>query len=195
VLVSEVQTRYPRDVAFATLYRFRIDLSDVDRGVYEALDFRAALHPSESLPYLVTRVLAYALNFQEGLAFSPGGLSDPDAPCLKIDNPNGGVKLWIEIGNPSARKLHKASKAADEVKVYTYKDPALLLQEIQSESVHNAQDLGVFSFDPRFLERLAESLEKDNAWSLMVTEGSLVLSLSKDRVEQSEVRRHSVSSQ
>jgi uncharacterized protein YaeQ len=67
----------------STLYRFRIDLSDVDRGVYETLDFRIAQHPSETTTYLLTRVLAYALNTQPGLEFSSGGLSDPDAPAPK----------------------------------------------------------------------------------------------------------------
>ena len=42
----------------ATVHRFQIDLSDVDRGVYEALDLRVARHPSESVPYLLTRTLA-----------------------------------------------------------------------------------------------------------------------------------------
>ena len=177
-------------MAFATLYRFRIDVSDVDRGFYEALDFRAALHPSEGLPYLVTRVLAYALNFREGLVFSPGGLSDPDAPCMKVDAASGGIDLWIEIGNPSARKLHKASKAANLVRVYTYKDPALLMADIAAEKVHKADSLENFSLDPRFLEKLIDGLEKDNAWNLMVSEGNLVLSFGTNRVEQSEVKRH-----
>jgi uncharacterized protein YaeQ len=180
-------------MAFATLYRFRIDLADVDRGVYGPIDFRAALHPSETPIFMVTRVLAYALNFQEGLEFSPGGLSDPDAPAMRLEDPNGGVKLWIEIGNPSARKLHRASKAADEVKVYTYKNPEPMLQEIAAEKVHRADRLGIYSFDPRFLERLVGSLEKDNAWSLMLTDGSLVLNVGKSQVEQSELRRHLIS--
>ena len=44
----------------ATVYHLQIELSDVDRGVYEALDLRVARHPSESMPYLLTRVIAYA---------------------------------------------------------------------------------------------------------------------------------------
>lgn len=179
-------------MAFATLYRFRIDLADMDRGVYEALDFRAALHPSETPIYLVTRVLAYALNIQEGLTFSPGGLSDPDAPALRLDHPNGGTALWIEIGNPSARKLHKASKAADQVNIYTYKNPEILIQEIRSEKVHKAEKMGIFSFDPRFLERLVATLEKDNHWNIAHTDGSLVISVGKSQVEEGEVRRHSL---
>ena len=45
----------------ATMYRFEVDLSDVDRGVYEQFEVRAAQHPSESEEFFVTRVLAYVL--------------------------------------------------------------------------------------------------------------------------------------
>ena len=54
----------------STLFRFRIDLTDIDRGVYRKLDFRIAMHPSESETFFVTRVLAYALNAQDDLQFS-----------------------------------------------------------------------------------------------------------------------------
>src|ERR1700722_14698215 len=47
----------------ATLYRFKLSVSDVDRGVYEDLDFRVPMHPSENAAYLLSRVLAYALNY------------------------------------------------------------------------------------------------------------------------------------
>jgi uncharacterized protein YaeQ len=105
------------------LYRFQIELSDIDRGVYESLDFRVAQHPSETYPYMLSRVLAYCLTYQEGLEFTPGGLADPEAPALRKLGHHNSIDLWIEIGNPSARKLHKASKAAKEVSVFTYKTP------------------------------------------------------------------------
>ena len=49
----------------ATIYNVDIDLADLDRGVYESLALRIARHPSESEEYLVTRILAYALEFHE----------------------------------------------------------------------------------------------------------------------------------
>ncbi len=103
------------------LYRFQIELSDIDRSVYESLDFRIAQHPSETAPFLLTRVLAFALCYEQNLEFSPAGLGDPDVPALSSKGLNGVTNLWIEIGNASARKLHKASKSAKEVKVFTYK--------------------------------------------------------------------------
>lgn len=174
----------------STLYRFRIELSDVDRGVYETLDFRVAMHPSETPAFLLTRVIAYALNFGDGLEFAPGGLSDPDAPALRALEPHGATRLWIEIGNPSARKLHKASKAAREVKVYTYKDPELLLKEIASEKVHQASRIEIRSLPQSLLNELAQTLQRDNQWTLVHTDGSLMIGIG-ERSLQAELGRHS----
>ena len=53
----------------ATIYKFDIDLSDADRHVYEALTLQVARHPSESEAHLVARLLAYALEFTDGISF------------------------------------------------------------------------------------------------------------------------------
>ena len=174
----------------ATLYRFRVDLSDVDRGVYETLDFRTAQHPSETSDYLLTRVLAYALNYEDGLEFAPGGLSDPDqAAILAADAPNS-IRLWIEIGNPSAKKLHRAAKSARAVRVYTYKDPEALLADMAANKVYNAERIEVYSFPPKFLGRLAENLARDNRWNVMFSDGSLTVTTGEFS-ETIEIERHS----
>ncbi|MBY0516793.1 MAG: YaeQ family protein [Bacteriovoracaceae bacterium] len=156
-----------------TLYRFQIELSDINRGVYETIDFRVAQHPSESTTYMLTRLIAYVLNFQEGLAFSPTGLHDPDAAAISIDSPHGGHELLIEIGNPSARKLHKATKVSRAVKVYTYKNPESLISEILTEKVHRAQEIEVFSLKPSFLTELEEVIKRDNRWAILFDDGTI----------------------
>ena len=173
----------------STLYRFRIELSDVDRSVYDTLDFRVALHPSESLQFLLTRVLAFALNFQEGLEFTPGGLGNPDEPCIRIPDAQGGYQLCIEIGNPSTRKLHKAAKASKKVKVYTYKDAEHLLREIAADAVYQADRIEIYSIPYKFLDRLALTLQKDNSWSIIHTDGSVTVSAGEIS-EQCEILRH-----
>ncbi len=175
----------------STLYRFRIDLSDVERGVYEALDFRTAQHPSETSDYLLTRVLAYALNTQEGLDFAPGGLSDPDQPALLVSEGPNSFPLWIEIGNPSAKKLHRAAKTARQVRVYTYKDPDVLLADIAANKVYNAERIEIFSFPPKFLGRLAETLVRDNSWNVIFSDGSLTVTTGEFS-ETVELGRHTV---
>ena len=173
----------------STLYRFKIDLSDIDRALYEAIDIRLAMHPSESPLFLLTRVLAYALNFQAGLEFSPQGLGDTDQAPLSIADPRGGLLLWIEIGSPSAKRLHAASKAAKHVKVYIYKDPRLWLQEMQSSDIYQFEKIEIYSFKPEFLLSLAGLVERNNEWNLIIQDGSLTISF-KNQSLQGEILKH-----
>ena len=106
----------------STIYAFGIRLADMDRGVYESLTFRVARHPSETEDYLVTRVLAYCLEYCDGIGFS-GGIAEPDEPAIAVRDLTGALRAWIDIGTPDAARLHKASKAAPRVVVYTHKDP------------------------------------------------------------------------
>jgi uncharacterized protein YaeQ len=159
----------------STLYRFRIELSDVDRSVYRSFDLRIPQHPSENETYLLTRLLAYLLSYEEGLEFAPGLCTDDEPAIFLRDPSSGGFLKWIEIGNPSARRLHKASKASGSVLIYTYKDPVNLVRELQGERVHRLETIQAFALDPKFLERLAALLSRDNAWSIFRQDGELTL--------------------
>lgn len=170
------------------LYHFTLELSDIDRAVYETLDFRLAQHPSETGVYLLTRVLGYALSFRDGLEFSAAGLSDPEAAAMKLAGMHGATDLWIEIGNPSARKLHKASKAAREVVVYTYKSADVLIEEIRNNDVHRASEIQIYAFDPKFLQTLEGYLQKNNRWSILHQQGQLDITVG-DTTLTSEVKR------
>lgn len=161
------------------LHRFRISVSDVDRGFYDALDFRVARHPSENDDFLLTRTLAYALNYESGLEFSPG-LCNPDDPAIWLKDSNG-IALWIDIGNPSVRRLHRSSKAARRVRVYTYKDVEVLKREAAGEKIHRAGDIEIFAVPGPFLSELSERLERDNEWSLVHSDGELVLAVGGGR--------------
>ena len=125
----------------STMHRFTIDVSDVDRGVYDTVDMRVAQHPSETGLYLVTRVIAYALHLSDGVEMSRAGLCDPSDPPLFAQDLTGRMTLWIDVGQPSPERLHKATKAADSVWVYTYKNPVLLVDAVAKTTVHRAADI------------------------------------------------------
>ena len=163
----------------ATIYNFSIQLSDVDRGVYEAIALKAARHPSESEEYLVTRVLAYCLEFAEGIAFSRG-LSESGEPALSVRDLTGALKSWIDIGSPDAARLHKASKAAPRVAVYTHRDPAQFLQQLAGERIHRADALELYAIDRDLVAGLARRLERRMSFDLSVTDRHLFLSVGKD---------------
>jgi uncharacterized protein YaeQ len=175
----------------ATIYNFDIDLADQDRGVYETLALRVARHPSESEEYLWTRVLAYALEFVEGIEFSRGGLSDPEEPALLVRDLTGAIRSWIEIGSPDGARLHKASKAAGRVAVYVHKDPAQLIGRLSAERIHRAAAIELYAFDRGFIGKLAPHLDRRVAFSLSISERELYLSIESDTLT-SRITRHAI---
>ena len=162
--------------------------NDLDRGVYETLRFRAARHPSESAEGFVARVLAYCLEYEEGIAFS-NGIAEPDEPAAAVRDLTGAVRVWIEIGAPGAARINKASKAAGRVVVYTHKDPEKLLQSWAGERIHRVSEIEVLAFEPSFVAALAERLERRMDFSLSVTGGHLYVALGESGLE-SAVTRH-----
>lgn len=182
---------YPPMALTATMRKFEIALADSDRGVYDELELRVAQHPSESERYLVARVIARALEHSEGLEFAKGGVSDDGEPALIRRDLRGDVVAWIEIGSPTADRLHRATKAAPRVAVYTWKDPDRLVAAIAERGVHRAEDLELYAFEPEFLDGVAATLDRTNRWSLAVTGGALYLTIG-DRVIETTVNRIAV---
>ena len=176
----------------ATIYNLAIDLSDTDRGVYESFALQVAQHPSESGEYLIARVLAYCLEYAEGIAFS-SGLSDPDEPTLAVRDLTGAVRTWIEIGSPAGARLHKASKAAGRVAVYTHKDPAQLLRQLSGERIHRADAVEIYSFDRPLVSALVDRLERRMALTVSAADGHLLFAL-KDGTFEGAITRHRLAS-
>ncbi len=165
----------------STIYRFDIELSDVDRGVYESIALRVPMHPSESPSYLMTRILAFLLNYEERLVFSKG-ICDAAESAIFHDSFDGVRQLAIEIGLPSAERLHKTAKGARAVKVYTDRHPRRLRQQIKGKTIHNLDQILFHAFEPEFLNTLIDLLERKNSWQLTHTEGELYLTIGEQTV-------------
>jgi uncharacterized protein YaeQ len=174
----------------ATIYTFDIELADVDRHVYESLALRVARHPSESEEYLLTRVLAYALELTDGIEFTRG-LFQPDEPAIAVRDLTGAIQCWIDIGTPEAARLHRAAKAVPRVVVYTHRDPAQLVSRLAGERIHRAEALEVYAIDRDLIGALSARLQRRVAWSLSVQDRGLLLSTGADTLS-GVVSRHGV---
>jgi uncharacterized protein YaeQ len=165
----------------ATIFSFTVALSDSDRQLYETLEFRVAQHPSETAEYLVARVLAYCLEYTEGLTFSKG-LSEPDVPALTVHDLTGALTAWIEVGLPEPARLHKATKAARRVAVYAHKDPGTLLGRLAAEPVHRASDIEFYAFDRELIDAVSKRLARRMTFDMVVTDRHLYLSLGSETI-------------
>ncbi len=160
----------------STMYAFEVALANVDRGVYESLEFRMAMHPSESAEYFVARLLAYCLEYREGIAFSRG-ISDPDEPPLSVRDLTGSLQRWIELGAPDAARLHKASKAAPTVVIYTHRDPASLRRQWEGEKIHRAEQIALYALDRALVDALVLVLDRRMRLELSVTDGTIFVNV------------------
>jgi uncharacterized protein YaeQ len=160
----------------ATIYIVTIDLADMDRGVYETLDLRVARHPSETAEYMVVRILAYCLEYQEGIELTEG-VSSGDDPAILVRDLTGRVTAWIEVGMPDASRLHRGSKHAGRVAVYTHRDARQLLAQLAGERIHRAADIPIRAFDRASIEEVASLLERRTSFALSVSGGELHLAI------------------
>jgi len=166
----------------ATIHTFAVQLADMDRGVYQDLTLRVARHPSETDAFMLTRVLAYCLEFEEGIAFSDG-ISATDEPAVYVRDLTGKLIAWIEVGAPDAARLHDGSMQAERTVVYTHRDPAKVAAAWAGRRIHRADEIGLVSFDPGFLDAAVPLLERRNSVSLSVTEHHIYFELNGTMLE------------
>ena len=145
----------------SSVYHFSVDLSDIDRDVYETFKISVALHPSENLEFMTMRVLAYALEYAEGIAFSPG-IGSPDEPALSIKDLVGSYSAWIEVGSPVPDRVHRASKASPRVAIYCHRAPELTIERLRQAEIFRGEEISMFSFRDGFIEQVSRSLDRRN---------------------------------
>ena len=165
----------------STVFVFQIDLSDTDRQVYENLALRVARHPSESDEFLVARLLAYCLEFTEGIEFSRG-LSEADEPPIAVRDLRGELRVWIDVGTPSVDRLHRAAKMSPRVVVYVHKEHRQWLTEIAAARIHRVEALELLVLDPRLIAAIVGRLERRMSFALTVAEGEVFVAFTDGTV-------------
>lgn len=103
----------------ATIFKASLDISDLRRHHYQRYPLTLARHPSETDERLMLRLLAFALFADEHLEFSRG-LSNPEEPELWLKSASGEIELWLELGNPTVKRLRRARSLARHVAVISY---------------------------------------------------------------------------
>ncbi len=160
----------------ATVHTLSVQLSDIDRGVYESFDLRVARQPSETAEFMLARVLAYGLEYGEGVVLTEG-VAAVDEPAVLGRDLTGRVTAWIEVGMPDAARLHRGSKLAGRAAVYTHREAHQLLALYRGQKIHRAEDIPVYDFGKGFLQEVAPRIERRSTLSLSVTERQLYLDL------------------
>lgn len=166
----------PRMALTPTMHSFAVELSDVDRGVYEKFDLRVARQPSETAPYMLSRVLAYSLEYAEGISLTEG-VASGDEPAVLVRDLTGRVTAWIEVGAPDADRIHRATKLANRVAIYTHRPIRVVMEQLAGKKIHRGEEVAIHTFGNGFIEDVAEAVERRAVLAITVTERQLYLDL------------------
>jgi uncharacterized protein YaeQ len=160
----------------ATIYNFETELADIDRGVYATLGLRLARQPSETVEYMLTRFLAYCLEYTEGIELTEG-VAAGDLPAVLVRDLTGRITSWVEVGMPDAQRLHRGSKLAGRAAVYTHRNIEKVLAELNGKQIYRAAEIPVYDFGRGFVEEVAAVLQRRTDASVSIIERQLYLDM------------------
>lgn len=166
----------------STIYKAALSVSDMDRHHYGEHALTIACHPSETPERMMVRVLAFALNAHEYLAFGKG-LSDIDEPDLWQKDLTGAIEHWIEVGQPDEKRLLKACGRAARVTVYAYSHSATLWWKPIADKLERAKNLAVWSVPAEASQALAKLAARNMKLQCTVQEGQVWISDDADTVQ------------
>jgi uncharacterized protein YaeQ len=139
----------------STIFKVRLNVSDLDRNVYDDFTLSVARHPSETDARMMLRIAAFALHADPLLEFGRG-ISSDDEPDLWQRDLSGLVDLWIELGTPDPDRLRKACGRSKQVLLYAYGERALKVWwSKHADALERFDNLSVFGVSDTAYEGLA----------------------------------------
>jgi uncharacterized protein YaeQ len=166
----------------ATIHKAALQVADMDRNYYADHALTVARHPSETDERMMVRLLAFALNAHEQLAFGKG-LSDTDEPDLWQKDLTGAIAHWIEVGQPEDKRLLRACGRARRVSVYAYGGSAELWWRPIAEKVARAKNLAVWRVPAEASPALAKLAARSMQLQCTVQEGQIWFSDAAETVQ------------
>jgi uncharacterized protein YaeQ len=164
-----------------TIYKFNINLSDLDRQYYDTLNLTVAQHPSETTERMIARVLAYSLNAQESLSFTKG-LSEPAEPDICLRTLDDQLAMWIDVGEPAVDRIKKATRLAHAVKVYSFNSKSVTWWQ-QAQPAYSQLSASIFRFDPESIKTLSAFVTRTMDMSVTISGDSVFVATESGECE------------
>lgn len=158
----------------STIYKIKLNVSDMDRPHYGEYALTVARHPSESDERMMVRVLAFALHADEDLRLGRG-LSTEDEADLYAQDLTGAIRLWIDVGLPDERLVRKAAARADHVVVLNYGRTASQWWEQSKAALSKLANLTVYRLSTADSQALASLAQRGADLQCIVQEGQIWL--------------------
>lgn len=168
-------SNFNNDMALkSTIYKFDLNIADLDRQYYAQHNLTVARHPSETDERVMVRLIAFTLYADEALQFGKG-LSDDEEPDLWQKDLTGAIQLWIDVGLPTEKEIRKACGRAEQVAIVLYGGRvADMWWEQNSKALLKLNNLSVINLPET--QALADIVSRNMALSCTIQDKHILVS-------------------
>lgn len=168
----------------STIFKADLQVADLDRGHFGDYALTVARHPSETDERMMVRVLAFALNASETLAFGRGLSATEDEADLQELDATGSIERWIDVGLPDEKAIRRACNRSRQVMVLSYggRSAEIWWQQTLGK-VSGQKNLRVLSLSVAEGQALAALAERGMRLQCTIQDGLIWLGSEKEQVE------------
>ncbi len=166
----------------ATIFKVKLQVSDMDRAYYDDLALTVAQHSSETDERTMVRLLAFALHASDGLKFTEG-VSAEDEPDIWQKSLSNEIELWIDVGLPDEKRIRKACNRAKQVFIYAYGGRMVEpWWQLIGEKLARHENLKVIALPPAATRLLGEMARKTMTLQCTIQDGQIWIGDSTNNV-------------
>jgi uncharacterized protein YaeQ len=167
----------------ATVFKVQLQIADMDRHYYQDHSLMLAQHPSENDERMMVRLLAFALNASDTLAFTKGLSTEDDEPELWDRTLSGEINLWVEFGQSDEKWLRKAAGRAKQVRLYCYGGRSVpVWWKNSQQALQRYQNLSVVEIPEDAVTAMAKMVNRSMNLQCNISEGQVWLSNTEQSV-------------
>lgn len=161
----------------STVIKVDLEIADMDRNYYRGHRHTLARHPDETDQRLIVRILAFALNASDSLAFSRNPKPEDGEPELADKDLTGDINLWVSLGMPDEKRLRRASNQSKQVQHFAYDcEKVPLWWQQNKNALSRVQNLRVWQLAEPEISATAPLISRNMKLQCNITDGQMWLS-------------------
>jgi uncharacterized protein YaeQ len=163
-----------------SIFKVRIDISNIDQHRYEQLCFTVGRGDEESMAHLVMRLIAFAMVPEDNMSFGHG-VCGPAEPDVMVKDYDDHYIYWIDIGYPSVERVRRASHQADNVIIFSLNNSDWLKES--GNTILNMNNIHLILLRPELIDKLAQGIQRNIKWSVVIDGDKIGISDTQNYVE------------
>ena len=166
----------------ATIHKADLQIADMERNYYKDHALTIARHPSENDERMMVRLLAFALNAHDRLAFG-SSIGNDEEPDLWQKDLTGAIEVWIDVGLPDEKRVRRACGRAGRVFVYSYGRGADLWWKQAGVSLSRSANLSVVHLPQDAVQAIAKLAARNMRLNCTIQDEQIWLADENDTVQ------------